>query len=285
MKRWSRPLACIVLIVISIMVMCFAYYIQYQTCRVPVLMYHHFDESSSSDTVVSESRFREQMEALSEAGFEAITLEQMYNFVHYKVPLPNKPVLITMDDGYTSNLEMAAPILEELGMCATVFVIGINEGEPVYIHSGEPFYQERFSYGEALPWVEKGVIDVQCHTYDMHQLESYGFSGRDGMYPLSGESNELYHAAVDADFARFRERRADIIQTELLGLAYPFGYYTEELDLFLEEEIEITFTIEPHVNILATWAPKTLRMMGRYNVTDHISGAALVEQLEIAILE
>ena len=59
-------------------------------------------------------------------------------------------------------------------MCATVFAIGINEGEEYYPHSGEPMWQERFAFEKAAPWVEKGVIDVQSHTFDMHQLASTG---------------------------------------------------------------------------------------------------------------
>jgi len=53
-------------------------------------------------------------------------------------------------------------------MCATVFVIGINEGEEIYIHSGYPLQPARFSYEDAEPWVKKGVLDIQSHSMDMH---------------------------------------------------------------------------------------------------------------------
>lgn len=278
-KLWGS----ILLLAVTLCVLYAAYYTKSGSCELPVLMYHHFTEASTSDTIVSEERFREQMTALHEAGFETVTLKQLYNYVHFKRPLPEKPLLITMDDGYTSNLDMAGPILEELGMCATVFVIGINEGEEYYVHTGEPFYQERFSYEEAIPWVEKGVIDVQCHTYDMHQLASYGISGRDGMYPLEGESWEDYQEALAEDFAQFRQRRENVVETELLGLAYPFGYYTEELDQSLQDEVAITFTIEERMNTIGMWDTQTLRMLGRYNVTDRMTGQALVEKLERAM--
>ena len=132
-------------------------------------MYHHFDDTSKDGTVVTPGRFREQMTALREAGYEAVTVPQVIAFVREGTPLPDKPVLLTMDDGYTSNIAAAAPVLEEMGFCATVFVIGINEGESLYAHTGAPLSPERFSYEEAAPWVEKGVLDLQSHTYDMHQ--------------------------------------------------------------------------------------------------------------------
>ncbi len=249
----------------------------------PVLMYHHFDTEISSDTVVSGEKFREQIAALKEAGYTSVTLAQMLDFVENAVPLPEKPVLVTMDDGYTSNLEIAAPILEESGMCATVFVIGINEGEALYAHSGQPLLPARFSYEDAAPWVKKGVLDLQSHSMDMHQLASYGYSGRDGMLPLQDESNEAYRRAIKEDAYLFRQRRKGRVSTELTALAYPFGYYSQETDdLLAEEGILFTFTTEAHCNRLYTGNYRSLRMLGRYNVTERITGEALVNLLDHA---
>lgn len=247
----------------------------------PVLMYHHFDETSTKGTVVSTTRFREQMTALHDAGYHTVNIPQVIAFVREGTPLPDKPVLITMDDGYTSNLTQAAPILEELGMCATVFVIGINEGEELYAHSGEPIWQARFSYEEAAPWVEKGVIDVQSHTFDMHQLASYGYSGRDGVLRLDGESAEDYRQAILEDARQDRERRGDRVSTQLLAMSYPFGYYNLETDA-LEKEAgyEVTITIDERINRLQVGNEDCLRMMGRFNMTDDTSGAELVKRLD-----
>lgn len=247
----------------------------------PVLMYHHFDETSKDGTVVTPGRFREQMTALREAGYQAVTVPQVIGYVREGTPLPEKPVLITMDDGYGSNLTVAAPILEETGMRATIFSIGINEGEEYYAHSGEPMWQHRFAFEEAAPWVEKGIIDVQSHTFDMHQLESYGYSGRDGVRRMRGESAEDYRQALLDDAAAFRERRGDRVATELLALAYPFGYYDLEADKIMREAgYQLTVTIDERINRLRSGDEECLRMLGRFNVTDHISGEALVDRLD-----
>lgn len=247
----------------------------------PVLMYHHFAEESDSGTVVTPGRFREQMTALREAGYKAVTVPQVIGFVREGTPLPEKPVLITMDDGYGSNLTLAAPILEETGMRATIFVIGINEGEEYYAHSGEPMWQHRFAFEEAAPWVEKGIIDVQSHTFDMHQLESYGYSGRDGVLRLPGESDEDYRQALLDDAEAFRERRGDRVGTELLALAYPFGYYDLEADKIMQEAgYQATFTIDERINFLRTGDEDCLRMMGRFNVTNGAGGEELTDRLD-----
>ena len=166
-------------------------------------------------------------------------------------------------------------------MRATIFTIGINEGEEYYAHSGEPMWQHRFAFEEAAPWVEKGIIDVQSHTFDMHQLESYGYSGRDGVRRMRGESPEDYRQALLDDAAAFRERRGDRVATELLALAYPFGYYDMEADKIMREAgYQLTVTIDERINRLRAGDEECLRMLGRFNVTDHTSGEALVDRLD-----
>lgn len=250
-------------------------------CTLPVLMYHHFAETSTGYTVVSVERFREQMKALKIAGYQTVTIKQILNYVDTGISLPSKPILVTMDDGYTSNIFEVAPILEELEMCATVFVIGINEGEHLYVHSGEPLVPPRFSYEAAAEWVDRGVIDLQCHTFDMHQLASYGYSHRDGMLQLESESENSWHQAIREDLRLFRERREGRVSTTLTALAYPFGYYSRELDeLLLTEDIRVTFTIEERNNYLRIGNPNCLRLLGRFNVIEDYSGEAIVQLLE-----
>ncbi len=280
---WKRPalLFLILLLLAQIGDIVYLQYFDTSRRRLPVLMYHHFADEAKEGTVVTPVRFREQMDALKEAGYQAVTIPQVIDYVENGAPLPARPILITMDDGYGSNLDTAAPILEETGMCATVFAIGINEGEEYYPHSGEPMWQERFAFEKAAPWVEKGVIDVQSHTFDMHQLASYGYSGRDGVLRLEGESDEDYRQALLSDMEAFRQRRGNRVSTELLALAYPFGYYSEEADALLKEAgYAVTFTIDERPNYLSVHNGSCLRMMGRVNVTDWISGQELVQLLQ-----
>ena len=280
---WKRPalLFLVLLLLAQIGDIVYLQYFDTSRRRLPVLMYHHFADEAKEGTVVPPVRFREQMNALKEAGYQAVTIPQVIDYVENGAPLPARPILITMDDGYGSNLDTAAPILEETGMCATVFAIGINEGEEYYPHSGEPMWQERFAFEKAAPWVEKGIIDVQSHTFDMHQLASYGYSGRDGVLRMEGESDEDYRQALLSDTEAFRQRRGNRVGTELLALAYPFGYYSEEADALLKEAgYAVTCTIDERPNYLSVHNGSCLRMMGRVNVTDWISGQELVQLLQ-----
>ena len=251
------------------------------SCRLPVLMYHHLSDNPNPVTTVTPERFREQMTALKEAGYTAVTVQQVIAYAEEGASLPDKPILITLDDGYTSNLELAAPILEELGMCATVFVIGINEGEAVSPFTGDPMKPPRFSYEEALPWVEKGVIDVQSHTYGLHRNMNGG-ADRDGVLRRDGESREDYRAALLADAGQAAQRRAGRgLPTELVALAYPYGFFTQEADrVFQEAGYKLTVTTQEHVNRLYRGSSACLRMLGRFNVNEDMTGEILLNRIQ-----
>ncbi len=252
--------------------------------RLPVLMYHHFSDEPGPGTMVSSGRFREQMAALKDAGFQTVTLPQVRDHVLHGASLPEKPVLITMDDGYASNLTIAAPVLEELGFCATVFMIGCYEGEVLDYRSGNYIWEERFSYEQALPWVEKGVLDLQSHTFDMHRLIDEGIGLRDGMLREEGETDEEYAAAIREDLRQFRARREGRAPTEFMALSFPYGYWTHELDGLLGQEgIDFTFTTISCSNRLYIGQPDCLRVLGRFNVEENCTGAKLVRRLERAL--
>ena len=55
-------------------------YAESRTCTLPVLMYHHFAQEGNGGTIVSEARFREQMEALKGGGFTAVTLGEVLDY-------------------------------------------------------------------------------------------------------------------------------------------------------------------------------------------------------------
>ena len=125
---------------------------------------------------------------------------------------------------------------------------------------------------------------MQSHTFAMHQLAGEGFSGRDGILPLEGESAARYRAALLADAKAFEQRRTEHgVDTPLFALAYPYGYFSDGSGSALREAgIRVTFTVLERSNLLYAGDERCLWNMGRFNVTDRDSGEALVRRLEIA---
>lgn len=86
---------------------------------VPILMYHLIApppaESDYPGLYVRPATFARQMEYLREQGYEAVSLARVFDAWDGKATLPDKPVVLSFDDGYPSHYLVAAPIMEQYG--------------------------------------------------------------------------------------------------------------------------------------------------------------------------
>jgi len=88
----------------------------------PILMYHQIDLARRDALTVTRDQFESHLAWLSAAGYQAISCRQLIDHIDHGRPLPERPVLITFDDGYTNNLTHACPLLEQYGFRATMFL-------------------------------------------------------------------------------------------------------------------------------------------------------------------
>lgn len=250
---------------------------------VPVLMWHNLAEESSGDMTISVDTFRAQIEALHEAGFRTVSLQQLYDYVHFGTELPGKPIVLTFDDGYFSNYEYAFPILQEYDMQATIFAIGVSVGKDTYKDTDHAM-TPHFGADEAREMVASGLISVQSHTYDMHQwppFEDGNAQVRETLLPFDGEADADYEAAVEADFAESRELLESITGQPVNALAFPEGaYVTLTQDALRSAGAELTFTTVRAVNTVVKGLPQSLCAMPRFGMTESADMIALVAELE-----
>ena len=102
----------------------------------PILMYHKVIESLSDlntdNITVSVPFLRRQLAYLHRNGYTPISFSDLRKSQSGDFAMPEKPVIITFDDGYQSAYEFAYPLLKELNFKATIFlptafIGGINE--------------------------------------------------------------------------------------------------------------------------------------------------------------
>ena len=250
---------------------------------VPVLMWHNLAEEASGDMTISVDTFRAQIEALHEAGFKTVSLQQLYDYVHFGTELPEKPIVLTFDDGYFSNYEYAFPILQEYDMQATIFAIGVSVGKDTYKDTDHAM-TPHFGADEAREMVDSGLISVQSHTFDMHQwppFEDGNAQVRETLLPFDGEADADYEAAVEADFAESRELLESITGQPVNALAFPEGaYVTLTQDALRSAGAELTFTTVRAVNTVVKGLPQSLCAMPRFGMTESADMSALVAELE-----
>ena len=92
--------------------------------RVPILMYHQvLDYSGPNESLyLAPHLFQQHLDYFAENNITPITMQQLYEHWYNKAPLPEKPIVLTFDDGYTAMYREVFPRLMAKGFVATFFV-------------------------------------------------------------------------------------------------------------------------------------------------------------------
>lgn len=254
------------------------------TASVPVLCYHALteDPAQAGEYTITAGAFDAQMAALKEAGYTAVTPEELIAYVWEGGGLPDKPVMITFDDGYRNNYTLAYPILQKYGMKATIFAVGATFGSDHYKDTDHPI-SPHFGAGEAREMAQSGLISIQSHTYAFHDWAPYEPEGavvRSNLLPLEGEDEWDYAALLAADFARSREQLEGATGRSVEALAYPGG---EQCDLAAAvlrlAGVKLTVTTRAGANTVIRGLPQSLFCLDRCYMSDANTPADLLETI------
>lgn len=90
---------------------------------VPVLNYHQVNNHDHNPLTLSDTEFEAQIKYLAKKGYTTISPDDLADYLQYGKELPPKPILITFDDGYKDNYQVAYPILKKYHFTATIFLI------------------------------------------------------------------------------------------------------------------------------------------------------------------
>lgn len=92
----------------------------------PILMYHVTEAAPDGtpfpELWVAPDRFAEQMQAIEDAGYTAITMRDAEDYWAGRRRVPRKPIVLTFDDGYRSHVDVALPELEKRGWPGVLYL-------------------------------------------------------------------------------------------------------------------------------------------------------------------
>ena len=240
----------------------------------PVLMYHSVCSKPPSEYTVTPAQLENDLSWLSTNGFTAISAEQLIAYTHGSGELPDKPVLITFDDGFYNNLSIVLPLLEKYDMCAVVSIVGRYTDD----YADADPHADTYSY---LTWkdvselTDSGRIEIGSHTYDLHS----NTGRRQGCAKLPEETVDEYAAIFMEDIGLLKtelNQKCGIIPTVF---AYPFGSLCKEsLPVLRDSGILITLTCREGINII-TRDPECLYGIFRNNRNGLLSTEEYMERL------
>lgn len=242
---------------------------------IPVLMYHNFSENpfELSDITVSPDRFREDMQALIDNGYTPIFFQDYLDAMNGKIELPAKPIFITIDDGYYSVYRYAYPILKELHLKATVSIIGWSVGRTTNKDNKTPIFAH-FSWKEAKEMYDSGVIDIQHHTWDLHN--EMGRNNK-GVMKQPGESDAAYLKRLKADFMKLKTEIESNIGNKVIVFTYPYGSYNATAEKALKQwGIQFTLTMDDGISDLS----QSRYLLKRINVSQRMTSTDLIQKID-----
>lgn len=182
-----------------------------QLSKVPVLCYHQVrnwentDSKSSRAFIIPCETFIQHIKTLRESGYNTITIEELVAYISGRSSLPAKPVLITFDDGTTSQYVNALPVLERYRMKAVFFIMTVTVDH------------HKFMTRSQIKDLANRGYEIGCHTWDHHPATKY-----------------IATADYEHQFLKPKKDLEQITGKQILYLAYPYGAWNMDAIKYLQ---------------------------------------------------
>ncbi len=242
---------------------------------VPIIMYHSIlkKPDRQGDYVLSPDVFESDMRYLSENGYTTVFVSDLIEYVDNDVPLPEKPVVVTFDDGFYNNVTYCLPIIKELDLKVDINVVGnyiqkyseSNEHNPAYSY---------LTWKDISELVDSGHVEIGNHSYDLHSM-----NGRRGSSKIYGESNDEYKKLLNDDVGLLQDLLEQNCGFRPNVYAYPYGMVSEESVPILKElGFRALLTCREKPNYI-TKNPECLYSLNRYNRPSGVSTEQFMKKI------
>ncbi len=231
---------------------------------VPIVMYHGVldDTSRQGQYIITPTQFEEDLKIIKERGYTTVVMQDLLDYVDNGTPLPDKPIMLTFDDGYYNNYLYADPLLKRYGMKAVISPVC----KWTEFYSDTPGQSDHAIYSH-ITWEEmremaaSGRWEIQNHSYDMHYCEA---GKRKGTLRRASETLEAYETALRTDLSTAQQHLTTLAGVTPTTFTYPYGAMcAEALPIIKELGFRATFTCESRVNRITRDAD-CLYGLGRY---------------------
>lgn len=245
---------------------------------IPALMYHHISDDVRNSMVVTPEKLESDLVALKEAGYETL-LPAEFIQRYLTGTLPEKPLLLTFDDGYESNYEYLFPLLKKYEMKATIFAIGSTLGRTTMPDQFGTPITPHFTAEQGREMVESGYVSIQPHSYSMHFMRTFPEERVYGIEQMAGETEEEYRTRFENDF-RSASYVLEQIGEPVVAYSYPFGLRNDIAEEVLRENgVYLVFMTNDTLTYVDS--PDDLMRIQRLNVTNTMSSQIILDRLAL----
>jgi peptidoglycan/xylan/chitin deacetylase (PgdA/CDA1 family) len=179
---------------------------------IPILNYHSISPGGTEHFVkftLPPEMFTRHMKLISDQGYTPITVADYARKISTPASLPEKPVIITFDDGFADFYISALPILQEFHFLATLFVVTSDmEGTSTWLKPEGEEDREMLTWSR-LSEVQKAGIECGSHSQTHIHLDT--------------AKPEITRREI----SRSKEILEQKLGSQVYTIAYPYGHYTK----------------------------------------------------------
>ncbi len=185
-----------------------------ESVKIPILMYHSIGSREQAgpkfrEFVVEPAEFVEQIAFLHKSGYSALTVSQ---FMALRAEgadvLPERPVILTFDDGFQDFGTAALPVLKRYGFTATLYLTTAYMNATSRWLKKEAEERRPMLTWEQVRAIAASGIECGAHSHKHFQLDT------------------LPERAVREEVLLSKLLLEEQLRGPVLSFAYPFGYHT-----------------------------------------------------------
>jgi peptidoglycan/xylan/chitin deacetylase (PgdA/CDA1 family) len=204
-----------------------------QTAQVIVYGYHRFvNQVRRPDTEITPQMFEQQMQELKNRGISVIGMQDFLAWKRGEKNIPPRCAIITFDDGWKSQYDVAWPIMKKFGYPFTLFIY--TEG----VRGGH------FGGGEAITWeqlaeMRDAGVDIQAHSETHQDLRKpYDKVAKKKLSPPE------YEQWLQNEVGRCKETLEQRLGIKVNCFAVPYGFYNQHVkEIATRAGYEAMFTV------------------------------------------
>lgn len=179
--------------------------------KIPILCYHRFADKVNDSMTIKTSAFSGQLRWLKADGYTVIPLEDAIRYLKGEVSkLPDKPVVITVDDGHKSVYFEMAPLVKQYGIPVTLFIYPSAISNTKY----------------TMTWEQ--LRELEATTF--FRVESHTYWHPNFKKEKKKLSPAEYLKFVDKQLGGAKQKLEEKMGHEIKYLAWAFGIYDDELE-------------------------------------------------------
>ena len=236
--------------------------------EVPIIMYHSIlkDTSRSNKYTVTPTVLEEDLKYIKDNGYTTVTISDLISYVYDDTPLPEKPIVLTFDDGHYNNYGYLFPLLEKYDMKAVISIVGSYTDKFTETDEANLNYSY-LRWKDIKELMDTRRIEFQNHTYSLHS----NTGKRSGTKKIKGETDEHYKSILKEDILKLQQEFEENTNYTPQCFTYPFGGISNSsMDIIKELGFKASLSCEQGVNKV-TKNPNSLYLLKRFNRPSYIS--------------